>query len=111
MPRRIPRVVEAGAVVIADYRPLITFRRGPSAPLRRAVREAPGKQEGVVGSLPRRDIALHAERPHCAMGLRFGRELPVIREVVPEQHRRVPPTATWPAEPVRQPSTVLIEHA
>jgi hypothetical protein len=57
----------------------------------------PGEEEGEIGVRAGGESAVEAERADAAAGFWFGAEFPIGREIVPEEHRRVPPAVALPA--------------
>src|SRR5690349_5353427 len=76
---------------------LVAGRRSPSAACRRSIREVPGEQEFEVGRLTAGNIMSEAERSDSIGSFCFRTQFAIAREIVPEQKRRVPPTAFRPA--------------
>ena len=95
-----PGVGEARGVVIADEGIFLALGCGPAAAARRAIGKMPGEQEREIGMRAGRDGAVEAERADGAAGLGFGTEFAIGGEIVPEEHRRVPPAVALPAAQV-----------
>src|ERR1017187_6490428 len=111
MSGRRPSVGEAGAVVVPEGVVLVTLRRRPSGPRRRAVGEVPAQQEGIRGFAAGRNFALQAERADAGALGGFRAELPIFGEVVPEEHGAGPPLGGGPAAQVTHPASTGVEQA
>ena len=107
---RFPRACESIRVVIADDGIFGSRRCAPTAAARRTIRKMPGDEKRVQAFRSRRNRPLYAKRTNGVPIVRFGAQFP-IREIVPEQHRRVPPSALLPAPQHGHSRIAAIEQA
>ena len=83
--RRFPGIAESGAVMVSNEVVLVTLRRFPPAPPRSTVGKMPAQKERILRFAARPNLALEADRAYRTPHRRFGSELPVGGEVVPEE--------------------------
>ena len=102
VPSHFPGVRESLAIIVPHHRRLLLFLgRRPSATLRRAVGEMPGEEKGHGGFAARRHRLRDGNRTHRTHRGRVAGQRAVIREVVPEGQRPIPPLRALPPAQVR----------
>src|SRR6185437_2219828 len=98
----LPGIFETRGVVIADYRPFIAFRRGPSAALRRAVPKMPCEDERNIRVGARSEIPLYAQRSDGIANRSLRPKFSIGGKIVPKQQwTNVPSRTAAPAAEVR----------